>query len=134
MSTMLHEALHNLTKKDDSELEQALGLKPDTDCGTSTICISQKLADNSCAPDLISIAISPQNSSTSVGGKQQFSALGKFSDQSTQDLTSLVSWESSSSGKATVNNSGLATGVASGKTKITAIFGAVSASTKLTIN
>jgi uncharacterized protein YjdB len=133
MSTMLHEALHNLTKMSDEELEKALGLDPNKDCTTSSICISKKLTDSGCAPDLVSISISPQNSSASVGTTQQFAALGTFSDKSTQDLTSVVGWASSSAGVATVNSSGLVTGVAGGTTKITAVFGAVSASTKLTI-
>src|SRR5262249_59145559 len=62
---------------------------------------------------------------------QQFTATGKYSDGSTQNITSQVTWASSNTTAATINASGLATGVAAGSTTISATLGAVSGSTGL---
>ena len=43
---------------------------------------------------LVSISISPQSPTISVGSTQQFTATGKFSDNSTQDITTSVTWNS----------------------------------------
>ncbi|WP_157068268.1 Ig-like domain-containing protein, partial [Legionella gratiana] len=67
----------------------------------------------------------------------QFTAIGTFSDASTQDLTSSVSWSSSSIATATISNvsgsNGFATGVASGTTTITAALSGVTGSTSLAV-
>jgi Bacterial Ig-like domain (group 2) len=44
------------------------------------------------AGKLESISLSPQNASVSVGGSQQFSATGSFSDGSQSDMNNSVSW------------------------------------------
>ena len=44
---------------------------------------------------LTSIAVTPANPTVTVGGTQQFTATGKYSDGSTQNLTSQVTWASS---------------------------------------
>ena len=53
---------------------------------------------------LLSIAIIPGDASISKGTKQQFAARGAFSDNTTQDLTSSVSWASSNTAVATISN------------------------------
>ena len=83
---------------------------------------------------LVSIAVTPANSSMAVGTTKQFTATGTFSDTSTQDLTPSVLWGSSSPAIATINNLGSAGSLATGTTTISATLGAVSGSTTLTVS
>ncbi len=83
---------------------------------------------------LVSLSVTPVNPSIAAGQTQQFSATGTFSDQSTQDLTSSVTWTSSSPGVATINVSGLATSITQGQSSIGAVSGSVNGSTTLTVN
>lgn len=83
-------------------------------------------------PNLVSIAISPQNPTVSIGQTQQFAATGTYSDGSTQTLNG-ATWSSGTSTVATISNSGLATGAAAGTTMIQATSGNASGSTTLTI-
>jgi hypothetical protein len=75
-----------------------------------------------CAGDreLNGIGVSPGNPSIPAGLTQQFSATGYYNDQTTQDMTTQVTWSSSNTGVATINSSGLATALAAGTTTITA--------------
>ncbi len=84
-------------------------------------------------PTLVSIAVTPVNPSITVGGQQQFTATGTYSDGSHQNLTSTATWTSSSPGVAAINSTGLATGVAAGNTTITAASGTIHGSTGLTV-
>lgn len=73
---------------------------------------------------LTAIAVTPSLAATSVGSTEQFTATGTYSDSSTQDLTAAVTWSSSATYVATISNAGgtegLATGLASGTTTISA--------------
>jgi hypothetical protein len=82
---------------------------------------------------LQSVAVTPGNSSLPVGGTQQFTAVGTYSDGSIQNLSSGVSWSSSKTSVATINSSGLATGVATGTATIQAVSGSLSGSTGLSV-
>ena len=82
---------------------------------------------------LVSIAVTPANASIAKGVTQQFTATGVFSDASTANLTSLVTWSSTNTAVATIASGGLATGVAAGSTTIQAISGAIGGSTSLTV-
>jgi hypothetical protein len=82
---------------------------------------------------LQSIAVTPMNGSLPAGSLQQFTATGIYSDGTTVDVTSLASWISSDSAAAVINSSGLATGVTSGWTTLTANFQSGSGSTVLNI-
>jgi hypothetical protein len=74
---------------------------------------------------LTSIAVTPGNPyNLSVGSTQQFTATGTYSDGSTEDITSAVTWNSSDTGVAIISPNGLATGVADGSTDITASLSA----------
>lgn len=85
------------------------------------------------APALVSIAVTPANSSIAVGTTRQFTATGNYTDGSTANLTSTVTWSSSNSGAATINAAGLATSTsAPGTTTISASSGGISGSTLLT--
>ena len=73
--------------------------------------------------ELLSINISPQETTTLVEGqKQQFSAIGKYNDNSTEDLTNIVIWSSGNTDIITVNDSGLVSAEGQGKVLITASY------------
>ncbi|MBZ5660224.1 MAG: choice-of-anchor D domain-containing protein [Acidobacteriia bacterium] len=84
-------------------------------------------------PTLSSIAVTPATPSVVAGGTQQFTATGINSDNSTQDLTSVATWTSVTTGVATIASGGLATGVAAGTSTIQATYGLVTGSTVLTV-
>ena len=84
-------------------------------------------------PALTSIAVAPINPSLVIGATQQFTATGTYSDGSTQNLTSSVTWSSTNPSGATINSAGVATAVATGSTTIHAVSGSVSGSATLTI-
>ncbi|CAN5119858.1 hypothetical protein BH09PSE6_BH09PSE6_07720 [soil metagenome] len=69
---------------------------------------------------LQSIQISPSTTSRSINQTVQYSAIGTYSDATTQIITSSVDWHSSDTAKATISMAGLATAVASGAPAITA--------------
>lgn len=78
------------------------------------------------APTLISIAVTPANASIAVGGTQQFTATGTYSDGSTQNVNATATWNSSTPTVATISSpGGLATAVSSGTTTIMATCGTV---------
>jgi hypothetical protein len=55
---------------------------------------------------LASIAISPPTPAIALGTSQQFTATGSYTDGSTQDVTSVVSWSSSDATVAIISNTG----------------------------
>ena len=85
------------------------------------------------AAALVALNITPMNSATALGTKQQFKATGTYTDGSTLDLTKTVTWNVTNVAVATVNNQGLATSVAVGTTSVTATSGTVTGSTTLSI-
>ena len=82
---------------------------------------------------LVSIAVTPAGPSIVAGLTEQFVATGHFSDLSTADITDTVAWASSDHGVATIDATGLATGVAAGQTFITATLAYTSTDTTLTV-
>lgn len=89
---------------------------------------------------LVSISVTPANSSIVLGSSAQFKATGTYSDNSTQDLTTSVTWSSSNTSVATISNTsgsnGLAVTVSTGtiaSTTIMASSGGISGSTTLTV-
>jgi hypothetical protein len=86
---------------------------------------------------LVSIEITPANPSIKAGETLAFSAVGTFTDATMQDLTSLVTWNSSAPATATISNAsgshGLVVGLASGPVLISASSGLISSSTTLTV-
>lgn len=85
-------------------------------------------------PQLISIAVAPVNAAIGVGKTVQYSAYGTYSDGSSQNLTSSVTWSSANVKIATIASGGLATGVKAGTTTIMATIGAVTGGSSLTVN
>jgi hypothetical protein len=98
-------------------------------CGSTTMAVTAVL---------VSISIAPTSPSVAVGAGQQLTATGTFSDSSTADLTTSVTWTSSDSsivliGSAPSGLQGFAMGVNAGTATITATLGSVSANTPITV-
>jgi uncharacterized protein YjdB len=70
--------------------------------------------------EITAISLSPASAFLTPTTTQQFTATATFGNNTNGDVTSQVTWTSSSPGVATINSSGLATGVALGSTTITA--------------
>jgi len=85
-------------------------------------------------PELVSIAVTPEAPSIAVGSTQQFAATGTYDDDSTADIGSLVTWNSSDPTKATIDAAGEVTAVGAGTTTITATLGTISGNTTLTVS
>ena len=84
-------------------------------------------------PTLVSIAVLPETASIEVGSTQQFTATGTYSDGSTADLTTEVAWTSSNTAIATIDDSGLATGIDDGVVDIIATLESLTDSASLTV-
>jgi uncharacterized protein YjdB len=86
----------------------------------------------------VSIAVTPSNVSIAPGSTQQFLATGTDTNGNEHDLTHAVTWSSSDTGVAAIDNSegpkkGLATAIAPGSTTIAATSSDISGSTTLTV-
>ncbi len=82
---------------------------------------------------ITSIAINPSNTTLSSGSTQQFSATATYSDGTTGDVTSSVSWTSSNTAVASITSGGFVTAVSTGTTTITATSGSIAGTTQLTV-
>ena len=69
---------------------------------------------------LKAIAITPEDVTVARGETQQFTATGTYSDNSTQDITSSVSWSSSNTDVVKINSNGLANAIKKGAVTVTA--------------
>ncbi len=118
----------------------ATGVATAVGSGTSSItATSNGITSNSAVltatpPTLVSIAVTPASSSIGVGLAQQFTATGTYTDGSTQNLTTITSWNSGTPAVATISATGLATGVRNGTSAITATAGGITSnSVSLTV-
>lgn len=93
------------------------------------VTVSGRVALLSQSPQLIDVAISPLAASIATGATQQFAAQAQYSDGSSFDVTNLASWSSDTPSVATINSSGLATGVSAGTANISATYQGVTSST-----
>jgi hypothetical protein len=118
------------------------GLASTAGIGTTTIsaaigAVSGGTLFTVTAPVLVSIQVTPGNPPVSLGLHQQFTATGTYTDSSTQNLTTLVTWTSATTSVATISNAagsnGLATTATTGSSLITAALGTISGSTTLTV-
>jgi outer membrane protein assembly factor BamB len=82
---------------------------------------------------LLSIAVTPDNPTVTVGKTKQLTATGSYSDGSNQDMTAQVTWQSSDPTKATVSATGLVAGQSYGSTTVTATFGGISGATLVNV-
>ncbi|MGE0616103.1 MAG: beta strand repeat-containing protein, partial [Bacteriovoracia bacterium] len=89
------------------------------------------------SPELVSIGVTPSNPSIAKGLTQQFTATGVYTDNSSADITSDVTWSSSASDVASISNAGgskgLASSIKAGSTTVTAAKGSINGSTTLTV-
>ncbi|MGH9530316.1 MAG: beta strand repeat-containing protein [Terriglobales bacterium] len=113
----------------------ATGIAP----GTSTISaifagVVATTSLNVTNATLVGMNITPGNPNISVGNNQSFVVTGTFSDNSTVDLSTQAIWTSQTVGVAVINSNGVATGISSGTTTITATLNGVSATAILTVN
>ena len=116
----------------------AAGSATGASSGTATITavlgsITGSTALTVTAPILTGVLVSPANPSINLGSTQQFSATAVYSDSSTQNVTSLASWTSSSPTIATINSTALATSVNYGTTTISAAYSGTTGTTTLTV-
>ncbi|HEY2093365.1 MAG TPA: IPT/TIG domain-containing protein [Thermoanaerobaculia bacterium] len=84
-------------------------------------------------PYLQSITVAPSTATVVIGAKQAFTATGNYSDGSTRNLTSSVSWTSSDTALASIDTTGIATGLSAGTATIRATLGSITGSATLTI-
>jgi trimeric autotransporter adhesin len=86
---------------------------------------------------LVNLTVTPSNVSVAQGATVPLSAVGSYSDGSTQDLTATVTWSSLAPGTAQVSNAtgsaGLVTGVAAGIATVRAQSGAMIRSVTVTV-
>jgi len=118
------------------------GLATALDLGSTTIAAALGNVSGSASmtvtdAPLVSIAVTPANPTIPDGSVQQFTAIGTYADNTTRNLTSLVTWSSSDSTVSTVSNAsgsnGSATALGVGSTTIAAAFAGVSVSATLTV-
>ena len=99
--------------------------------GTATLT-GRYTYDGAVVVVLQSIAVTPAATTLTVGGTQQLTATGTYSNGTTANLTATAVWTSSSPA-VTVSATGLATAVSVGGATITASVGAVSGSASVTV-
>jgi len=114
------------------------GLAAVLSAGTTTISASSGALSASATltgiipqATLTGLSVLPATPSAAIGATVQFKAVGTYLDNSTQDLSNQVTWNSTNEAVATINTAGLAAVIGSGITTISAASGAVSASATL---
>ncbi len=91
--------------------------------GLSIVCVVLSIAGCANPSGLDAIQVTPGAQSLAVGQTTQFTATGTYGNAkhpSTKNITSLVTWSSTTPAVATVNASGVATALSAGSTTITA--------------
>lgn len=85
------------------------------------------------ARTLQSISLTPANASVTAGTAQAYTAIGTYSDGSTQDVTSTTMWATSDPTVAVIDATGLASAIDTGQAVIQANMANVSGSATLTV-
>ncbi|QSQ17143.1 kelch repeat-containing protein [Myxococcus landrumensis] len=86
------------------------------------------------AARITSLRVSPDSASVVVGGTQQFTVQGRYTDGTTADVTNSATWTTSNNTLATVSVTGLGTAVAAGgPVTVTATLEGVHGTAQLTI-
>ncbi len=107
------------------------GLATGVSAGTSTVTASLGSVSSAgvtltvTPPVLTRVFVEPSDASVGVGDTQQFNAVGVYSDGSEVDVTTQSTWTTAASSTATVDASGVVTGVAIGSTTVSAMFSGV---------
>ena len=84
-------------------------------------------------PALASIAVTPRTPSLTPNHSVQLSAIGIFTDGTTQDLSSAVTWSSTPTSVLTISATGLATANSPGAATVTASEGSITGSDALAV-
>jgi hypothetical protein len=71
------------------------------------------------------ITVTPANSTIFAGDTQQLTATGTYSNNTTKNLSTSVTWTALPLGIASISTTGLATGLTAGSTTVTAALGAI---------
>jgi uncharacterized protein YjdB len=113
------------------------GLATGLSIGTATVTanvgsISGSASLQVTAPTLLSMLVSPLNSSVPLGISQTFTATGVFSNGDSQDLAAAV-WASSDSTKVPIDSSGSAQTLGAATVTISATYGSITGSTSFTV-
>jgi uncharacterized protein YjdB len=106
--------------------------------GTTTITatlgsVTQTFTITVTTPTISDIFVSPDGLTEPIGISQQYTATADYSDGSSSDLSSGITWVSSAPAVATVDSSGVVTSVGAGTTTISATVGSFSDSSTLTV-
>ncbi|MFZ0308533.1 MAG: kelch repeat-containing protein, partial [Candidatus Sulfotelmatobacter sp.] len=116
------------TSSSSSAAVNSAGLVTGASLGNSTIQASSgsQSASTTVAvggPALVALALTPSTASIAVGITQQYQVTGTYTDGSTQNLTSSVSWSAVPLTTASVTSGGLASGVGQGTAVVTVTTG-----------
>jgi 6-phosphogluconolactonase (cycloisomerase 2 family) len=104
----------------------ALGVFHSAGCGSSA-------AQQKPTKSITAIEVLPDDSVLSVAATLQLQATARFSDGSTSDVSSSVSWNSSDTSTLSVNGTGLATAAAVGRVQVTASEDGISGQDQLSV-
>jgi len=110
-------------------------------CAVASVCgsASASITVTVTAASLLSIALTPPAARIAPGTSQQLTATGTFSDNSTQNLSTDLTWTSSNPAVASVSSSGLVSSVGAGSATITAtcrvasVCGSLAGNTTVTV-
>ncbi len=86
----------------------------------------------SAGKSIVSIAVSPDPATATMGSTTQFKATATYSDSSTADITSTANWTVANTAVATINGSGMALANAAGSTSVTATLNGISGNSPFT--
>jgi uncharacterized protein YjdB len=82
---------------------------------------------------LVDLRISPPSLTLAIASSQQLSVTGTYTDDSVEDVESLVTWQSSDSSVATISTSGVVIAISAGTTSVTASLQGVSEAIQVTV-
>jgi hypothetical protein len=82
---------------------------------------------------LTSISVTPSGASIAAGATQQFTAMASYNNGLTANVSSTASWTAAIPAVATINSSGLSTGVAAGSSMVTASLSGISGNASLKV-
>lgn len=102
-----------------------------TGSGSSTAIANALITVGAAA--LKSINVTPNQASFALGATENFTATATYSDGTTGDVTSSANWSIANTAVATIDQTGLATSVASGSTTVTASLNGVSDSSPIIV-
>jgi uncharacterized protein YjdB len=89
-------------------------------------------SNSTTAPSTVS-SVSVSGTAPALGAGAQFTATATLSNGTTQDVTSLATWQSSDTTEATVSSTGVVTAIAAGTVNVTATYQSVTGTEQITL-